>query len=160
MKFKTWDEVEKELYTPEEIAESDRRVAIIGEQIKARDERVGKDTDKMAKRKNIMEEWKEFNPLAEKSIKDDFGESPSPDCQMIISYLDNGEVKAVAPSRDTDVITGESINKTNCIMTDGEYSWSGSLGYYVKKYNLQLPKEFEDKILKTQNKDGIREDGR
>ena len=34
MKFKTWDEVEKELYTPEEIAESDRRVAIIGEQIR------------------------------------------------------------------------------------------------------------------------------
>ena len=33
-------------------------------------------------------------------------------------------------------------------------------GYYVKKYNLQLPKEFEDKILKTYNKNGIREDGR
>lgn len=36
MKFKTWDEVEKELYTPEEIAESDQRVAIIEERVKAR----------------------------------------------------------------------------------------------------------------------------
>jgi DNA-binding phage protein len=35
----TWDEVEKELFTPEEIAESDLRVAIIGELIKARRER-------------------------------------------------------------------------------------------------------------------------
>lgn len=63
----------------------------------------------MAKRKNIMAEWKEFNPLAEKSIKDDFGESPSPDCQKIISYLENCEVKAIAPSRDTDVITEDII---------------------------------------------------
>lgn len=35
----TWDELEKELFTPEEIAESDLRVAIIGELIKARQEK-------------------------------------------------------------------------------------------------------------------------
>ena len=34
----TWDEVRKELFTPQEIAESDLRVAIIGELIKARRE--------------------------------------------------------------------------------------------------------------------------
>lgn len=34
-----WEEVEKELFTPEEIAKSDLRVAVIGEQIKARNER-------------------------------------------------------------------------------------------------------------------------
>ena len=33
-----WDEVRNELYTPEEIAESDLRVALIGELIKARQE--------------------------------------------------------------------------------------------------------------------------
>ncbi|MDO4920217.1 MAG: helix-turn-helix transcriptional regulator [Phascolarctobacterium sp.] len=32
----TWDELEKELFTPEEIAASNFRVAIIGELIKAR----------------------------------------------------------------------------------------------------------------------------
>ena len=109
----------------------------------------------MAKRKNIMAEWKEFNPLAEKSIKDDFRESPSPYCQKIISYLDNGHVSAAAPANDTDVITGKSMNKTICIMTDEEYSWSSSLGYYVKEYNLQIPKEFEEKILKLQNRNGL-----
>lgn len=37
-RLRTWDEVEKELYTPEEIAASDLRVALIGELIKARKE--------------------------------------------------------------------------------------------------------------------------
>lgn len=35
----SWDEIEKELFTPEEIAKSDLRVALIGEIIKARQER-------------------------------------------------------------------------------------------------------------------------
>lgn len=35
---RSWDEVEAELFTLEEIAESDRRVALIGELIKARQE--------------------------------------------------------------------------------------------------------------------------
>lgn len=34
----TWEEVQKQLFTPEEIAESDRRVAEIGKQIKAEQE--------------------------------------------------------------------------------------------------------------------------
>ena len=36
---RSWDEVEKELFTPEEIAESDLSVALIGELIKARQEK-------------------------------------------------------------------------------------------------------------------------
>ena len=38
--MREWQEVRKELFTPEEIAESDLRVALIGELIKARQERV------------------------------------------------------------------------------------------------------------------------
>jgi len=37
--MRTWNNVRSELYTPEEIRESDLRVAIIGELIKARKER-------------------------------------------------------------------------------------------------------------------------
>ena len=33
-------------------------------------------------------------------------------------------------------------------MTDGEYSWLSDLAYYVEKYNLRLPEEFEGKVLK------------
>ena len=35
----TWEEVEKEFFTPDEIAECDLKVALIGELIKARQER-------------------------------------------------------------------------------------------------------------------------
>ena len=35
----TWEELQKELFTPEEIAESNLRVALIGELIKARQEK-------------------------------------------------------------------------------------------------------------------------
>ena len=34
---RSWEELEKEIYTPEEIAASDLRVALIGEMIKARE---------------------------------------------------------------------------------------------------------------------------
>jgi len=37
MKHRTWDELEKLCFTPEEIAASDLRVAIIGELIEARE---------------------------------------------------------------------------------------------------------------------------
>lgn len=37
-KLTTWDELREELFTPEEIAESNLRVALIGELIKARNE--------------------------------------------------------------------------------------------------------------------------
>lgn len=36
---RSWDEIEKDFFTPEEIAESNLRVAIIGELIKARQEK-------------------------------------------------------------------------------------------------------------------------
>ena len=34
-----WEDIEKDIYTPEEIAESDHRAALIAEMIKARQER-------------------------------------------------------------------------------------------------------------------------
>ena len=37
-KGSSWDDLEKQLFTPQEIAESDARVAIINEMIKAREE--------------------------------------------------------------------------------------------------------------------------
>mgnify|MGYP006934525636 CR=1 FL=1 len=39
IKWTTWEDVRKEVFTPEEIAESDSKVALIGELTKARKER-------------------------------------------------------------------------------------------------------------------------
>jgi hypothetical protein len=103
----------------------------------------------MAKRLNVMARWKEFNPIAEKSMKDDFNSVPSPFVNKIIAYLNNGELVLASSASAIDIFSGERINQTNCILTDGEFSWSNSLGYYVKKYNLQIPKELENKILNS-----------
>jgi hypothetical protein len=104
----------------------------------------------MGKRKNIMACWKEFNPSAGRSMKEDFSEESSPLASRIIAYLDSGEVILASPSRSVDVFSGEMIGHTKCIRTDGTFSWSDSLSYYVRKYNLRLPAEFLDKILDTQ----------
>lgn len=95
----------------------------------------------------IMAIWKEFNPDAEKSMKDDFQSTPSPFCKRIVEYLNNGEVVLASPSCATDVISGKKINQTSCILTDGEYTWLNTLGYYVQEYNLQIPKELEGRIM-------------
>ena len=43
---RNWKDVRKELFTPEEIAESDLRVALIGELINARKEKMAKRSHK------------------------------------------------------------------------------------------------------------------
>ena len=100
-----------------------------------------------------MAVWKEFNPPALKSMKDDFADISSPFCDKIIDYLDSGDIILASPSGVTDIFSEKQISHTNCILTDGEYSWSNSLSYYVKEYNLQLPEEFENKIIKIIRKD-------
>ncbi len=103
----------------------------------------------MTRRMNIMAIWKEFNPSAEKSMKDDFRSMPSPFDDRIISYLESGKLVLSSPECAIDVFSGERINRTHCILTDGEYSWSNTLGYYIHKYNLQIPKELENKIINS-----------
>lgn len=51
----SWDELEKELFTPEEITESDARVAIINELIKVREENEKKELQILNFRQRIIE---------------------------------------------------------------------------------------------------------
>ena len=92
-----------------------------------------------------MAQWKEFNPVANKSMKDDFEDSPSPFTEKIIAYLNKGELTLASPSSATDVFSGERINQTNCILTDGEYSWSNSLVYYIKSIIFEFQKNLKIK---------------
>ena len=40
-----------------------------------------------------------------------------------------------------------SYNIEVIFMNDGKYSWTSTLIYYVEKYNLRLPLEFEKYVL-------------
>ena len=68
----------------------------------------------------------------------------------IVAYLETkGKSTMVRMETAKDRLTGERIKGMYDleIFTDGTFSWWSDLAYHVKKYNLRLPKEFEDYVL-------------
>ena len=70
-----------------------------------------------------------------------------PHKEEIIQFLLNGTVELVRVSWVKDVFTGEYIPTPVRVMKDGEYCWSNVLAWYVDKYNVRLPRDFEEYIL-------------
>ena len=81
------------------------------------------------------------------SLRDSFSPAAYAGQEKIAAYLRRGRVTLCAPAVTVDALTGERIEGRMCLMTDGEYSWNNALAYYVEKYNLRLPVEFEEKVL-------------
>ena len=94
----------------------------------------------------ITDIWKEFNLDATKSMRESFGESY---CGQddIANYLDDGEIAMCTTMCGEDIFTKERIAQTYSMLTDGRYFWPNTLGYYIRKYNLRLPKDIEEYIL-------------
>lgn len=85
------------------------------------------------------------------SMKDFFNEKPYPGQDKIVDYLrHNGKPTCVQVRISSDRLTGERIPGEFSVtaMDDGEFSWWSDLAYHVEKYNMRLPKEFEDHVLK------------
>jgi len=96
-------------------------------------------------------QFDEFGPgMGLPSIKDSFSKAPYAGKEKVIAYLSKGRKTYVATSYSRDVFTGEMIPGERCGMTDGEYSWNSALAYYVERYNLRLPLEFEEKALRAE----------
>ena len=94
--------------------------------------------------------YKELNPNHDfPSMRDSFERVPYEGKDRIIHYLKNGNEDMVSLAIPKDAITGDIIPMTMKGMNDGEFTWFNTLAYYVEKYNLRLPKEFEEKILKA-----------
>ena len=92
--------------------------------------------------------YNEFGPgYGFPSMRKFFSEAPYPGLEKIASYLENGKPTFAQAHIPTDFFTGEIIPGESVGMTDGEYSWMSVLPYYVRKYYLRLPKEFEEKVL-------------
>lgn len=84
------------------------------------------------------------------SMRDRFQEKPYPGQDKIVSYLrHNGTATAAQAGPSRDRFTGERIPGERGIVffDDGEYTWLSDLAYHVEKYNLRLPKEFEEHVL-------------
>lgn len=80
-------------------------------------------------------------------LADSIESGPYPHKEEIIRYLLNGEVYFISLSLPKDVFTGERIPMSDRVMQDGDYYWPILLAWYVEKYNVRLPREFEEHIL-------------
>ena len=80
-------------------------------------------------------------------LRDNLAALPYPHKDKIIHYLLDGEIEAAKVSRDRDIFTGKLIPTEVLIMSDGTFLWCNVLAYYIDKYNLRLPKDFEEHIL-------------
>lgn len=96
----------------------------------------------------ILGKYNELSPnKGYPSMKDHFENDQYYGKAEILEYLLNGRIHMVTASHITDVFTGETIGKELVYMDDGEFSWSSKIPYYVDKYNLRLPEEFENHVL-------------
>jgi len=61
----------------------------------------------------------------------------------IISYLKSGRVFCASASLVYDVLSKDEIIIDELyILTDGVWSWSSDLAYYIKKYHIDIDKNF------------------
>ena len=92
--------------------------------------------------------YKELNPHRELPLmRENMTEDGYPHQKLISDYLRKGTIVLAQLSRNKDIFTGELIDTEVLVMTDGEHYWCNQLAYYVDKYNLRLPREFEEFIL-------------
>lgn len=80
-------------------------------------------------------------------MKESFQKTDYPGKDKVISYLRSGTVDMVSAAAPVDVFTGEKIAPEKLGMNDGTFMWWDMLSYYVERYNLRLPEEFERHIL-------------
>jgi len=96
-------------------------------------------------------EFEELSPgRGYASIKQHMEAQPYSGQAYITQYLRNGKTDMVSMKIPKDVFTGEIIEKGQMLgMNDGVYMWWNTLAHYVERYNLRLPKDFEEHILQT-----------
>ena len=82
-------------------------------------------------------------------MKDSFSKEPYPHKSKVMRFLQGGSVDLARASRAKDVFSGELIPAEVLVMHSGDFYWSNTLVWYVEKYNLRLPKDFEEYILKN-----------
>jgi hypothetical protein len=62
----------------------------------------------------------------------------------VVKYLRGGKMFVFSPGIEKDVFDETKLSDSSSIRTDGVYSWPEVLGYYVDRYDIELPEEFEE----------------
>ena len=96
----------------------------------------------------VIGKYDEFAPgMGFPSLREHSQKDPYKSKAAVLKHLRNGTVHMVTASKVVDVLSGEETNIELVFMNDGKYSWSSKIPYYVEKYNLKLPIDFEEHIL-------------
>ena len=70
------------------------------------------------------------------------------DKAKVLHYLEEADHIAESPSMAVDVFTKERLSKAIALQADDKYIWRSDISYYFDKYNLKLPDEFINYVLK------------
>lgn len=98
----------------------------------------------------ILDYFKEYGAEDAPSILDVCQKESYKGKDRIVNFLrNNGKEVGTSMKLSVDRITGERIDGEYSVVhySNGKYSWCSDLAYHVNKYNLRLPKEFEDYVL-------------
>lgn len=92
--------------------------------------------------------FKEYGVPNAPSMCESFEKTPYKGQDKIVKFLrSEGTVGAAAAAAPVDLFTGERISGELVFKNCGSFGWCSDLAYHVEKYNLRLPKEFEDFVL-------------
>ena len=97
--------------------------------------------------------YRELIPAYPDSMVKFFSKEEYKNQRTIINYLKNAEDVMYYPMYWHDVYTNEPIDIPACEMSDGEYRWPSVLVYYVEKYNLMLPEDFINHVMKNTDRE-------
>lgn len=98
----------------------------------------------------ILHFFKEYGANDAPRLLDKCEKSAYPGKEKIVKFLnEKGTVTIVSTQLPADRITGERISGELFSKQFSKFIWCSDLAYHVEKYNLRLPKEFEDYVLSS-----------
>lgn len=65
------------------------------------------------------------------------------DLTAVVAYLRAGKLLVMSPGLIKDPFAAGALAGKRSIRTDGTYAWSDALAYFVERYQLELPDQFE-----------------
>lgn len=91
---------------------------------------------------------KEYGDESLPSIKELTSNTPDPAKDIILSYLRTNLILA-SPGIIKDLFNPSETIGSGDIFSDGKYTWTDYFSSYVEKYNIAIPEEFRNHILKN-----------
>ncbi len=95
----------------------------------------------------LITRYKEFDEDEKKSLLDFISDTPIPQKAKVLEYLKSGRDAGVRCSSVFDYIKNKVIPQTIHLYTDGEYGWDDEEIYHFETYNLELEKNFINRVL-------------